>query len=336
MAESINITTPVARLIGGSLYTPRTTDYDGKPLVVKSGPNAGQPRVDFNFGVAIPKTPGVTHWANEPWGGPVWQLAHAAFPAGEAQRHDFAWKITDGDSQIPRKGRNGQPGRKPCEMEGWPGHWVMWFSGGYAPKIFNADGSQQILEPDAIKLGYYVQVFGNITDNKPSASPGLYINHTFVAFSAYGPEITIGPDVTAAGFGQGVTLPPTASAAPVAGAFNPAAPPVPPAVAPAPVPGLPPVATAPAPGMPPAYAPVSAPPSPPVAVQPYPAILNPGVPPVAPAPVPGLPPVMTAPPAPPVAPARVMLPAAQGATYETLIGAGWTDALLIAHGMMAP
>jgi hypothetical protein len=30
-----------------------------------------------------------------------------------------------------------------------------------------------------------------------------------------------------------------------------------------------------------------------------------------------------------------MLPAAQGASYEQMIGAGWTDDLLIQHGMMA-
>ncbi|MEN9401533.1 MAG: hypothetical protein RL091_236 [Verrucomicrobiota bacterium] len=35
------------------------------------------------------------------------------------------------------------------------------------------------------------------------------------------------------------------------------------------------------------------------------------------------------------APARVMLPAAQGATYEQCIAGGWTDALLIEHKMMA-
>lgn len=35
------------------------------------------------------------------------------------------------------------------------------------------------------------------------------------------------------------------------------------------------------------------------------------------------------------APARVMLPAAQGATYEQCIAMGWTDALLIEHKMMA-
>jgi hypothetical protein len=312
MAERLSFTTPVGRLVGGSLYDPETTDYDGKPLVDKSG----APRQNFNFGVALPKT--AQHWANEPWGGQIWQLAHAAFPNGETQRHDFAWKITDGDSQIPNK-----RGRKPCEREGYPGHWVIWFSGGFAPKVYNADGSQQIVEPNAVKPGYYVQVFGNVTDNKPSQSPGLYINHTYVALVGYGPEIQVGPDVSAAGFGQNVVLPPGASAVPVAGAFNPAPAPAVPSQ-----PAMPPTTFTPPPA-----APASAPaPLPPVAVAPMPSILAVPGQPVAPA-VPAAP---VAPPAPPAAPARTMTAKAMGATYEQLIANGWTDATLIQNGLMLP
>lgn len=39
--------------------------------------------------------------------------------------------------------------------------------------------------------------------------------------------------------------------------------------------------------------------------------------------------------APPAPPGRTMLPAAGGATYEAMIAAGWTDATLVAQGMMA-
>ena len=44
----------------------------------------------------------------------------------------------------------------------------------------------------------------------------------------------------------------------------------------------------------------------------------------------------TPPAPPPAAPVRQMTPAAQGATYEQMIAAGWTDELLIQHGMMMP
>lgn len=290
-------TTPVGRLVGGSVFEPRTTDYDGKPLVVKTGANAGQPRKEYSFGVAIPKTSGLTHWSQEPWGTPIYAVAQAGFPNGEFQRHDFAWKITDGDSTIPNK-----KGIAPNSREGFPGHWVVWFSGGNLPRTYNADGSQQI-PAEAIEAGYYVQVFGNVTDNKPSQSPGLYINHSMVALTAYGEKINFGLDVSAAGFGQNVALPPGASATPPA-AFS----------APAPAPLIPNVAA-------PAPAPVAA--MPPVAnVAPNPNMLA----------VPGAPALPVAPP--PAAPVKVMTPKANGMTYEQFINAGWSDTLLIEHGYM--
>jgi hypothetical protein len=51
---------------------------------------------------------------------------------------------------------------------------------------------------------------------------------------------------------------------------------------------------------------------------------------------PSMPPSPPAPPAPPAAPVRLMTPKAGGVTYEAYIANGWTDALLIEHGMMTP
>lgn len=283
----INITTPVGRLVGGSIYDAQTTDYQGNPLTAK---DKVTPRVDFSFGVAIPKSVGVTHWSQEAWGAPIWALANAEFTNGETQRHDFSSKITDGDSTIPNK-----RGKKPSENEGYKGHWVVWFSGGFAPKVYNADGSQLITEPNAIKRGYYVQVFGNVSDNKPSQSPGLYMNHSMVALTAYGEEIQGGADVSEAGFGKGAVLPAGASTVPVAAFTAPVVPVVPTTVV-----------------APPPVIPV-------IPVVPNPAILN-----VAPPPVPPV----------PAAPVRQMTALAQGASYEQLIAAGWNDTLLIQNGMM--
>jgi hypothetical protein len=238
MSNEHVLTSPVGRLVGGSLYTGKDTNYDGEPLVYKNGPKAGQPRLDFSFGVAYPKTPGATHWSSEPWLQAVWALGHAAFPGGEASRRDFSWKIIDGDSTEPNKKM-----KRPCDSEGYPGHWVVYFSGSQAPRIYNSNGSQLITEPGAVKLGYYVQVCGSVTDNKPSKTPGVYWNHSMVALAAYGPEITTGPDVGSAGFGQGVALPAGASTVPPAGALT--APPAPGAAAAPPPP--PPAAAAPAP-----------------------------------------------------------------------------------------
>lgn len=289
--SKVNITSPVCRIVMGSLYDAQTTDAEGKPLVVKSGPNAGQPRINYFFAVAIPKGT-ETHWTQTPWGLQIWNVGNAAFP-NAAQSPAFAWKIEDGDSQIPNRN-----GRKPCDNEGWPGNWIVKFSGGFAPKIYRQEGSGyvQVLEKDFCKPGYYVEVAFSVDGNNSQQQPGVYLNHGMVCFRAYGPEIVFGPDVASAGFGA-APLPPGASTVPLAGT--------------APLPSAAPVA-------PPVIAAPIAPPA--VAVTPRPEILTP-----------------PAPPAPPVAaPVRVpaMTAAANGVPYDQWIAQGWTDALLIGNGYM--
>ena len=231
-----NFTTPVGRLLMGSLYKPQTTDADGKPLVVKSGPNAGQPKVTYFFALGIPKG-AEQHWSQTEWGAKIWACGHAAFPK-EAQSPAFAWKIVDGDSQVPNK-----KGSKPCDREGHRGNWVLHFSSGFPPKIYNKDGTAAIVEPDAVKLGYYVQVNGDVDGNGSSQNPGVFLNHNMVALSAYGEEIVVGPDPSAAGFGA-APLPAGAMAQPPA-TFNPAAPQQP-AVPAMPAPVMPPAPPNPA------------------------------------------------------------------------------------------
>jgi hypothetical protein len=303
------VTTPVGRMVGGSLYKGKTTNDKGETLIYKNGANKGQPRTEYSIGVAFAKTPGTAHWANEigvtkvngvlsnhAWLRPVYDLGLAAFPAGEATRAAFSWKITDGDSQEPNRKM-----KKPCDNEGYPGHWVIWFTANQAPKVLSADGSSVISEVDAVKPGYYVQVCSRVTDNVGSETPGIYWGLDMVAFAGYGPEISFGISAADAGFG-GTALPAGATAAPVGVASMPAPTPVPGAAAlPAPVP-TPAAAVVPVP-TPPVPVPVAA----------------------------------TA------APARVMTPAAiaAGYTYEAFKvgqpGSPWTDDLLVAQGhMFAP
>ena len=338
MAQKVNITSPVGRIVMGSLYDPSTTDAEGKPLVVKTGPNAGQPRVNYFFALAIPKG-AEPHWAHTPWGQQIWNVGNQAFP-NAAQSPAFAWKIEDGDSQIPNK-----KGRKPCENEGWRGHWILKFSGGFAPKVYQQEGAGyvQVMQKDFCKPGYFVEVAFSVDGNGSQSQPGVYINHSMVCFRAYGPEITFGPDVASAGFGA-APLPVGASMTPPAGAIPmPQAPAAAPAAyAPPPLPGAP-VGYAPPPvpaGVPqiPGVAPAPLPqggfapmPSAPVpgAPAPIPVMPNPGfvqVPPPAPAPM--------APPPAPVAPVRQMTAAAQGVTYEAYVAAGWSDAQLVQNGLM--
>ena len=275
----MEILLPVGRMIGGSLYTPQPKmDNFGKPKVDAQG----KPMTGFNFGVAIAKTPGHTHWSQSEWGAKIRGIGVAAFQA-MADNPSFAWKIIDGDSAIPNK-----KGRKPVEQEGYPGNWVLWFSQTWAPKLCTADGSAELTQPEAVMPGDWVQVYASVKSNAPSPTPGVYLNPLAVALVGYhqsGRITSTKVDTTAIGFG--------ASAAP----------------------GV--VLAAPVGAMP---VPAPAPVAPPAVVTPNAAFLA-GPPPVAPAPV-AQPPV------------HQMTPAAGGASYESHIANGWTDALLVQHGLM--
>lgn len=308
MSQRVNITSPVGRIVMGSLYNPSTTDAEGKPLVIKTGPNAGQPRVNYFFALAIPKG-AEQHWAHTPWGQQIWDVGNRAFP-NAAQSPAFAWKIEDGDSQIPNK-----KGRKPCDNEGWRGHWILKFSGGFAPKVYRQEGSGyvQVMQKDFCKPGYFVEVAFSVEGNGSQSQSGVYLNHSMVCFRAYGQEITFGPDVASAGFGA-APLPAGASMTPLAGA-------IPMPQAPAAAPGLPQV---------PRVAPA---PLPQGGFAPTPSVPVPGAP--APIPVTPNPGFMQVPPPPaPVAPAHQMTAAAQGVPYDAYIAQGWTDAQLVQNGLM--
>ena len=270
MSKNIGIMTPVGRLVQGSLYDPDDKDANGRPLMYKTGPKAGQPRVNFYFAIAIPKGT-ETHWNQTDWGKLIYQTGIDNYPNGQWQRPDFAWKIGDGDSTIPNT-----EGRRPCDYEGFAKNWILKTSGSFAPKLYNRYGSQQLSADIKIERGYFIQAYLNVASNKSDQKPGLYLNHSIVAFSEYGDIIVSGPDASSLGFGQ-APLPVGARAVPAA-AF----------VAPVDV-ATPPPAPAPAP---------------------YPEILN--------------------------APARVLLPAANGLTYEQYKQAGWTDEQMIQNGIMAP
>ena len=212
MSESKSFTSPVGRFIGGSVSKVREKKDQRGQVILKDG----KPQFVCDFGVAFPKN-GTTHWSQlGEFGKTVWDTGHAAFPGGQAQRPDFSWKATDGDSAIPNK-----KGKRPCDQEGYVGHWVFWFSSSFLPKTYDATGSN-LVPAESIRPGHYIQVAGSVRGNTGD-SPGIYLNHNMVAHSGFGPEITFGPDVAAAGFGVGVQLPPGASSMPVAALAVPSA-----------------------------------------------------------------------------------------------------------------
>ncbi len=254
MTQRTDFITPVGRLVSGSLYKPNLTDAEGKPLVVKSGPNAGQPRQDFYFALAIPKG-AEQHWSQTPWGATIFRAGQLGHPQAH-QSPTYAWKCKDGSSTVPNR-----KGKKPCDQAGFPGNWILSFSSGYAPKVVREKGTVPMLDVDAVNLGDWVEVFGSVGDNGSQQQPGVFLNHSIVNFVGYGERIATGVDAASVGFGQSA-VPAGVSAVPMGTGF----------VAPPALPGVPPVAAA-APAM-----------VPPVAVAPNPAFLMPQAPaiPVAP------------------------------------------------------
>lgn len=296
MSDKISITSPVGRIVQGSLYKPSTKDLQGNPLVIKNGPNAGQPRVTFWVKIAIPKGQ-EQHWAQTTWGQQIYAVGNKAFPQF-SQAPSFAWKIEDGDNAIPNPERKG---KKNCDQEGWKGNWILKISGGFAPKIVRQNNGriEEYSEADAVKPGHYVEVLFSAEGNNTPTKPGIYLNFVAICFRGFGPEIVFGPDLETVGFGAGA-LPPGASVMP------------PPTVAaPFPQPGVAPAV----PGFPITNAPFPTISALPATISPSnPVIPNPGF---------------------ANGPKRIMLPAAQGASYEQLIAAGWNDAQLIAQGLMS-
>jgi len=296
---------PIGRIVQGSLSKGQDKDADGKPLVAKSGVNAGKPLFKFYIAVAIPKTDkDKAHWAHSEYGAKILATGRAAF-GPIADTPTFAWKVEDGDSAVPNK-----RGNKNCDREGFPGNWILNMSMSVEENIspiqcFNSDGTMP-MSPADIRCGDYVQVLVDCKGNGSTQNPGVYLNPRIVAFAGHGKAIISGPDVRTAGFG-GAVLPPGASATPVGG--------LPGASAPPPAAAAAPYAPAPLPG---AYAP------PPAAAAPNAAILG----------LPGASPAPAAPPPPAAGP--VPTAKAAGATVEQMLAwPGWTMETLKANGYIA-
>ena len=297
-----NFLTPVGRIVQGDAFEPQTKDMSGAPLLIKTGPNAGQPTQRYFVAVAFKKDDPTfaTLWAQ------ITAVARAAWPQyfnaqGQCTHPKFSWKMMDGDGVDD----NGKPNNG---KEGFAGHWVIKFNSSFPPKCFYQGRYQPqdvIQDNKAIRRGYYVRVSGTVEGNANTQKPGLYMNLGMIELVAQGPEIVSGPDAGAV-FGG----------APVGA--------LPAGATPLPTPGAP----AALPGMPAAAAPTPAAPAPLPVVPNLGFVAGPG----AAMPMPGTP----APVGMPLpTPAGVMTAKAGGYTYEQLIAGGWTDATLRSNGLMA-
>lgn len=345
------------RIVQGDPYKANDTDYETKQKRVfpPGHPKAGQPKISYFIALAVPKIAGHTHWAQTEWGYPIWQFGHAAWPtllhpaghaqAGQMMRDDFSWKIEDGDSTRPNKNN-----RVNANTEGHAGNWIIKLSSPIAPKIIDT-GFMPILEPNAVKCGFWVETVAVIDTNETQRNPGIYVGAEFIMLRAIDKEIhTGGTDPrTVVGFGKAAlpagvqavnfaALAKPSTSFPTSGAAqggSPGAPGAAPPPAPAPgvyVPSTGNPATSSTPGAPAqmmaghaAASPFNPPPPPgpastPTYVTPAPSFLNQGAAP---------------PPPPPSAPAAagpVMTPKANGVPYESWIANKWTDAQLRAEG----
>ena len=112
--------TPVGRLVAGDPWRAGDRDVNGNPLTIKSGPNIGQPRVEYYVALAIRKDdPGLPELF-----GKIIQAAHEGFPdlvdaQGNVVGGKFAWKFVDGDSAVPN-----MKGTVPNTQIGRPGHFT--------------------------------------------------------------------------------------------------------------------------------------------------------------------------------------------------------------------
>lgn len=197
----------------------------------------GKQYMDYNFGVAIPKVVG-QDWKQSEWGAQiVAEAQHAVYgwANGEINSPVFSWKVADGDSNIPNRN-----GNKNCDKEGFPGHWIVFIST-IIPFPCYHNGHYQphecIQNADAIKRGDYVRTYINVKANKPSETPGVYLNPIMVSLDRVGEPMASSAPVhdAAAIFGGGAAAPaPTtpATPAPVVPAHDLV---TPPPVAPAPV-----------------------------------------------------------------------------------------------------
>lgn len=205
------VLTPVGRMVAGHPLDPYpvTDTKTGAPKI----DSMGRPRTSITIGTAIPKG-AEQHWNQTEWGQKIWNIGVAAWPNGEWRAPTFAWKVIDGDSQIPNK-----KGHKPCDKEGWPGHWVVMASTELSVNCFHAGRYQPheaIQRKEEIKRGDYIRLFLDVKGNNPSESPGVYVNPVLFELTRAGVEIVSAnaPDASAAFGAVAAQLPPGAQVDP--------------------------------------------------------------------------------------------------------------------------
>ena len=234
---------PEGRIVKGHpLFDRPKTDDHNKPVLDSSNNQV----LERYIALAIPKN-GSTDWKQTDWGVKIVQAASdpvSGYSANEQLSPVFSWKIVDGDSPIPNR-----KGNVPKDQEGHQGHWVMHLNTRVPYAVYaNGNYAVPITDKNEVKTGDYARVYINVKGNKPSLTPGVFLNPRMLEITRAGQQIITDNLPSAASvFGGGAPAAPNTAPPSVPAAPNTAPPSVPAApVAPA-APTPPPVAPAPAP-----------------------------------------------------------------------------------------
>ncbi len=187
---TINLVSPVGRLVEGSLSAVNLTDTQGRP----------RQKPQYYFAIAIAKNDpavndfmwqiyqfGLQSYANFPHirniaAGLLQQGPQGTFWQALRPKCGFSWKINDGDD--PK--RADRPGQKGC--------WIFKYTSTYPFKVVDANGV--LIDPTVVKLGWYVDVGTVVNWNKlTDDGAGVFLGATMVRwlFPGFGEEIVTGP-----------------------------------------------------------------------------------------------------------------------------------------------
>lgn len=197
--QAVNFYLPPGRMVGGSTHEPQTKDMQGrdrdKPaLYIAVAVPKTDPRV--NDILVIIRNAALSFYANNP-------TIKAQIDMGLAA-HNFAWKVSDGDSEKERT----RPGRAGC--------WIFHFSTSFE-SIQCGDSQNNQIDPKLIKPGYYIDVSASVKANELlDKNAGVFLNPRGVRLLGYGEEIPIGQTIGQMFADVPAALPPGASALPVA------------------------------------------------------------------------------------------------------------------------
>ncbi len=182
--SNLTIQGRVVWITGKTLFEGRQkTDYNTKQPLLG---NDGQPKVEFGFGLAIPKIDPATGQNTEEYI-KVWNALHqeafTIYPSGQLPPA-FAMKYKDGDGVD----HNGKPFG---DREGYPGHIILACTTMIPIKFFKFEGGNNQLVNTGIKNGDYVNVQLNIKAHpaQGNGNAGLYLNPAAVQLIQPGKEI---------------------------------------------------------------------------------------------------------------------------------------------------